>query len=43
MLQSISKIGKSIDNWPMKVFCGTLKSEMLYRIKCNDEATYVKL
>ncbi len=30
MAQSMSQIGKCIDNWPMEEFFGILKSEMFY-------------
>ena len=38
MIQSISIVGRCIDNGPMEGFWGTLKSEMFYGIKWNDEA-----
>ena len=37
MIQSMSKVGKCIDNDPMEAFWGTLKSEMFYGVKYNDE------
>ena len=37
MIQSMSRVGKCIDNGPMEAFWGTLKSEMFYGIKYNDE------
>lgn len=39
MIQSMSRVGKCIDNGPMEGFWGTLKSEMFYGIKYNDEAS----
>jgi len=36
MIQSMSRVGKCIDNGPMEGFWGTLKSEMFYGIKFND-------
>ena len=33
MIQSMSRVGKCIDNGPMEAFWGTLKSEMFYGIK----------
>lgn len=38
MIQSMSRVGKCIDNGPMEGFWGTLKSEMFYDIKWDDEA-----
>ena len=38
MIQSMSRVGRCIDNGPMEGFWGTLKSEMFYGIKWNDEA-----
>ena len=38
MIQSMSRVGRCIDNGPMEGFWGTLKSEMFYDIKWNDEA-----
>ena len=38
MIQSMSRVGKCIDNGPMEGFWGILKSEMFYGIKWNDEA-----
>ena len=37
MIKSMSRVGKCIDNGPMEAFWGTLKSEMFYGIKYNDE------
>lgn len=37
MIQSMSRVGKCIDNGPMEGFWGTLKSEMFYGIKFDDE------
>lgn len=37
MVQSMSRVGRWIDNGPMEGFWGTLKSEMFYGIKWNDE------
>lgn len=37
MIQSMSRVGKCIDNGPMEGFWGTLKSEMFYGIKWKDE------
>ena len=37
MIQSMSRVGRCIDNGPMEGFWGTLKSEMFYGIKFNDE------
>ena len=37
MIQSMSRIGKCIDNGPMEAFWGTIKSEMFYGIKYNNE------
>ena len=37
MIQSMSRVGKCIDNGPMEGFWGTLKSEMFYGIKYHDE------
>ena len=36
MIQSMSRVGKCIDNGPMEAFWGTLKSEMFYGIKFDD-------
>lgn len=36
MIQSMSRVGKCIDNGPMEAFWGTLKSEMFYGIKFKD-------
>ncbi len=37
MIQSMSRVGKCIDNGPMEGFWGTLKSEMFYGIKWDNE------
>ena len=42
MIQSMSRVGKCIDNGPMEAFWGTLKSEMFYGIKYNDEESLRK-
>lgn len=39
MIQSMSRVGKCIDNGPMEGFWGTLKSEMFYGIKYNNEVS----
>lgn len=39
MIQSMSRVGKCIDNGPMECFWETLKSEMFYGIKFDDEAS----
>ena len=36
MVQSMSRVGKCIDNGPMEAFWGTLKSEMFYGIKFDS-------
>ena len=36
MVQSMSRVGKCIDNGPMEAFWGTLKSEMFYGIKFEN-------
>jgi transposase InsO family protein len=36
MVQSMSRVGKCIDNGPMEAFWGTLKSEMFYGIKFDN-------
>jgi transposase InsO family protein len=36
MVQSMSRVGKCIDNGPMEAFWGTLKSEMFYEIKFDS-------
>ena len=36
MIQSMSRVGKCIDNGPMEAFWGILKSEMFYGIKFDD-------
>ena len=38
MIQSMSRVGRCIDNGPMEGFWGTLKAELFYGIKWNDEA-----
>ena len=37
MIQSMSRVGRCIDNGPMEGFWGTLKSEMFYGIRWDDE------
>ena len=37
MIQSMSRVGKCIDNGPMEGFWGTLKSESFYGLKFTDE------
>ena len=37
MIQSMSRVGKCIDNGPMEGFWGTLKSESFYGLKFEDE------
>lgn len=37
MIQSMSRVGKCIDNGPMEGFWGTLKSESFYGLKFDDE------
>ena len=37
MIQSMSRVGKCIDNGPMEGFWGTLKSESFYGLKFSDE------
>lgn len=37
MIQSMSRVGKCIDNGPMEGFLGILKSEMFYGIKWDNE------
>ena len=39
MIQSMSRVGKCIDNGPMEGFWGTLKSEMFYGLKFEDEVS----
>ena len=36
IIQSMSRVGKCIDNGPMEAFWGTLKSEMFYGIKFDN-------
>lgn len=36
MIQSMSRVGKCIDNGPMEAFWGTLKAEMFYGIHFDD-------
>lgn len=38
LIQSMSRVGKCIDNGPMEGFWGTLKSEMFYGIHFKDES-----
>ena len=38
MIQSMSRVGRCIDNGPMEGFWGTLKSEMFYGIKWDNES-----
>lgn len=42
MIQSMSRVGKCIDNGPMEGFWGTLKSEMFYGVKYSDEESLRK-
>jgi putative transposase len=46
MIQSMSRVGKCIDNGPMEAFWGTLKSEMFYGMKFDSleqlEKTIIK-
>ena len=37
MIQSMSRVGRCIDNGPMEGFWGTLKSEMFYGIRYDNE------
>ena len=37
MIQSMSRVGKCIDNGPMEGFWGTLKSESFYGLKFENE------
>ena len=37
MIQSMSRVGKCIDNGPMEGFWGTLKSEAFYGLHFSDE------
>ena len=39
MIQSMSRIGRCIDNGPMEGFWGTLKSEMFYGLRWDDETS----
>lgn len=39
MIQSMSRVGKCIDNGPMEGFWGTLKSEMFYGVRYDDESS----
>ena len=41
MIQSMSRVGKCIDNGPMEGFWGTLKSESFYGLKFNDEQALI--
>jgi len=36
IIQSMSRVGKCIDNGPMEAFWGTLKSEMFYGVEFSD-------
>ena len=36
MIQSMSRVGKCIDNGPMEAFWGTLKSEQFYGVKFDN-------
>ena len=36
MIQSMFRVGKCIDNGPMKAFWGTLKSEMFYVVEFDN-------
>lgn len=36
MIQSISRVGRCIDNGPMEEFCAILKTEMYNLYKFND-------
>lgn len=37
MIQSMSRVGKCIDNGPMEGFWGTLKAESFYGLRLDDE------
>lgn len=37
MTQSMSRVGRCIDNSPIESFWGTLKSEMYYGVQIKDE------
>ena len=39
MIQSMSRVGRCIDNGPMEGFWGTLKSEMFYGLRWDDESS----
>lgn len=39
MIQSMSRVGRCIDNGPMEGFWGTLKSEMFYGLRWDDETS----
>ena len=41
MIQSMSRVGKCIDNGPMEGFWGTLKSESFYGLKFKDEQALI--
>ena len=41
MIQSMSRVGKCIDNGPMEAFWGTLKSEMFYGIHFENEQALI--
>lgn len=42
MIQSMSRVGRCIDNGPMEAFWGTLKSEMYYLRKFKDYDSLVR-
>ena len=42
MTQSMSRVGRCIDNGPMESFWGTLKTEMYYIEKFYDKETLKK-
>ena len=42
MIQSMSRVGKCIDNGPMEGFWGTLKSEMFHGIRYDNEKQLIK-
>ncbi len=42
MIQSMSRVGRCIDNGPMEGFWGILKSEMYYLKKFTDKETLVQ-
>lgn len=43
MIQSMSRVGKCIDNGPMEGFCGTLKSEIFMVLNGMMKQSFVKL